>query len=183
MATILLEFWSFRTIDTKLAVWVFFGSLITILKSELENSKSGVRIAKFEMALTFSDPSPLVTYCYIMCPPPPVKVTSQISTPFTPLIVRFKKIENGFVQIYMEHSTKVRSRSGCDISDLLLNFLYESICRKTCTHFFLDFFLLLAFKKSLKKIRLAKIRKNSNKSNWKKKFATHLRINKQKSSS
>ena len=29
---------------------VFFGSLITILKSELENLKSGVRIAKFEMA-------------------------------------------------------------------------------------------------------------------------------------
>ena len=50
MATILLSFWSFRTIDTKLAVWIFFGSLITILKSELENSKSGVRIAKFEMA-------------------------------------------------------------------------------------------------------------------------------------
>ena len=33
-----------------LYAWVFFGSLITILKSELENSKSRVRIAKFEMA-------------------------------------------------------------------------------------------------------------------------------------
>ena len=43
-APILLEFWSFRTIDTKLAVWVFFGSPITIMKSELENSKSGVWI-------------------------------------------------------------------------------------------------------------------------------------------
>ena len=33
-----------------LYAWVFFGSLITILKSELENSKSRVRIGKFKIS-------------------------------------------------------------------------------------------------------------------------------------
>ena len=54
---------------------------------------------------------------------------------------------------------------GLAVMSQIFSLIFYMKVSVTRTHFFLDFFLLLAFKKSFKKIRLAKIRKNSNKSN------------------
>ena len=49
--------------------------------------------------LTFSKPPRSPDHILSQYSPPPIKVTSQIPIPFTPL--RFKKLRNGLIQVYI----------------------------------------------------------------------------------
>ena len=57
------------------------------------------------------------------------------------------RIKDQSDEIYKGHSAALPSRSGGDVSDLDRNFLYESICRKIHTQFFLVFVFKISFKK------------------------------------